>query len=102
MCFITQVLHWLLLSSGGVPSIFMKMKGKEEFHSSFTVMTLLKFNYYFFCYFQSCWETRTHLWIWWILRVPVLLTISVNTFALLLKFYSYLKMVWYFTSPGVR
>ncbi|KAI3365970.1 hypothetical protein L3Q82_009804, partial [Scortum barcoo] len=25
-----------------------------------------------------CWETRGHAWIWWILRVPVLLTISMN------------------------
>ncbi|XP_056882983.1 secretin receptor isoform X1 [Takifugu flavidus] len=27
---------------------------------------------------EGCWETRTHAWIWWILRVPVLLTISMN------------------------
>ncbi|XP_058474968.1 secretin receptor [Solea solea] len=27
---------------------------------------------------EGCWETRSHEWIWWILRVPVLLTISVN------------------------
>nr|XP_040032635.1 secretin receptor isoform X2 [Gasterosteus aculeatus aculeatus] len=29
---------------------------------------------------EGCWETRTHEWIWWILRVPVLLTISMNFF----------------------
>ncbi|KAM8903588.1 secretin receptor isoform 3-T3 [Spinachia spinachia] len=29
---------------------------------------------------HGCWETRTHEWIWWILRVPVLLTISMNLF----------------------
>uniref|UniRef100_UPI0037E71D6E secretin receptor-like n=1 Tax=Semicossyphus pulcher TaxID=241346 RepID=UPI0037E71D6E len=27
---------------------------------------------------EGCWESRRHEWIWWILRVPVLLTISVN------------------------
>uniref|UniRef100_A0A3Q4HBG5 Secretin receptor n=1 Tax=Neolamprologus brichardi TaxID=32507 RepID=A0A3Q4HBG5_NEOBR len=27
---------------------------------------------------EGCWETRRHEWIWWILRVPVLLTISVK------------------------
>ncbi|XP_014192812.1 secretin receptor isoform X2 [Haplochromis burtoni] len=27
---------------------------------------------------EGCWETRRHEWIWWILRVPVLLTISMN------------------------
>uniref|UniRef100_A0A8D3CC66 Secretin receptor n=1 Tax=Scophthalmus maximus TaxID=52904 RepID=A0A8D3CC66_SCOMX len=27
---------------------------------------------------EGCWETRSHEWIWWILRVPVLLTISMN------------------------
>uniref|UniRef100_A0A672FQE3 Secretin receptor n=1 Tax=Salarias fasciatus TaxID=181472 RepID=A0A672FQE3_SALFA len=27
---------------------------------------------------EGCWETRRHEWIWWILRVPVLLTISIN------------------------
>uniref|UniRef100_A0A1A8BUE0 Secretin receptor n=2 Tax=Nothobranchius TaxID=28779 RepID=A0A1A8BUE0_NOTKA len=27
---------------------------------------------------EGCWETRRHEWIWWILRVPVLLTICVN------------------------
>uniref|UniRef100_A0A8C2WMP4 Secretin receptor n=1 Tax=Cyclopterus lumpus TaxID=8103 RepID=A0A8C2WMP4_CYCLU len=31
---------------------------------------------HFYCH--SCWETRKHEWIWWILRVPVLLTISMN------------------------
>uniref|UniRef100_A0A3B4UB54 Secretin receptor n=1 Tax=Seriola dumerili TaxID=41447 RepID=A0A3B4UB54_SERDU len=30
--------------------------------------------------FPQCWETRSHEWIWWILRVPVLLTISVKSF----------------------
>uniref|UniRef100_A0A3Q3FEI7 Secretin receptor n=1 Tax=Kryptolebias marmoratus TaxID=37003 RepID=A0A3Q3FEI7_KRYMA len=29
---------------------------------------------------QHCWETRRHEWIWWILRVPVLLTICVKQF----------------------
>ncbi|XP_071373993.1 vasoactive intestinal polypeptide receptor-like [Centroberyx affinis] len=27
---------------------------------------------------EGCWETRRHEWIWWILRVPVLLTIFTN------------------------
>ncbi|KAJ0062462.1 hypothetical protein NL108_013447, partial [Boleophthalmus pectinirostris] len=27
---------------------------------------------------EGCWETRRHEWIWWILRVPVLLTITMN------------------------
>uniref|UniRef100_A0A672YC48 Secretin receptor-like n=1 Tax=Sphaeramia orbicularis TaxID=375764 RepID=A0A672YC48_9TELE len=27
---------------------------------------------------EGCWETRGHEWIWWILRVPVLLTITIN------------------------
>uniref|UniRef100_A0A3B4FME1 Secretin receptor-like n=1 Tax=Pundamilia nyererei TaxID=303518 RepID=A0A3B4FME1_9CICH len=27
---------------------------------------------------EGCWETRRHEWIWWILRVPVLLNISMN------------------------
>ncbi|XP_034031529.1 vasoactive intestinal polypeptide receptor-like [Thalassophryne amazonica] len=27
---------------------------------------------------EGCWETRKHEWIWWILRVPVLLTIAMN------------------------
>ncbi|XP_072225753.1 secretin receptor [Leuresthes tenuis] len=27
---------------------------------------------------EGCWETREHEWIWWILRVPVLLTILTN------------------------
>ncbi|XP_019729398.1 secretin receptor [Hippocampus comes] len=27
---------------------------------------------------EGCWETRRHEWIWWILRVPVLLTIFMN------------------------
>ncbi|XP_067349614.1 secretin receptor [Channa argus] len=27
---------------------------------------------------EGCWETRRREWIWWILRVPVLLTISMN------------------------
>ncbi|XP_077406993.1 vasoactive intestinal polypeptide receptor 2-like [Vanacampus margaritifer] len=27
---------------------------------------------------EGCWETRRHEWIWWILRVPVLLTILMN------------------------
>ncbi|XP_059183695.1 secretin receptor isoform X2 [Centropristis striata] len=27
---------------------------------------------------EGCWETRRHEWIWWILRVPVLLTIFIN------------------------
>uniref|UniRef100_A0A665U441 Secretin receptor n=1 Tax=Echeneis naucrates TaxID=173247 RepID=A0A665U441_ECHNA len=36
----------------------------------------------FLCH--SCWETRSHEWIWWILRVPVLLTISVKRKLLIL------------------
>ncbi|KAM8873282.1 secretin receptor-like [Synchiropus picturatus] len=27
---------------------------------------------------ESCWETRRHEWIWWILRVPVMLTLCIN------------------------
>ncbi|KAK2856879.1 hypothetical protein Q5P01_005614 [Channa striata] len=27
---------------------------------------------------EGCWESRRHEWIWWILRVPVLLSISMN------------------------
>ncbi|KAM4602173.1 secretin receptor-like [Polymixia lowei] len=27
---------------------------------------------------EGCWETRRHEWIWWILRVPVLLTVFMN------------------------
>ncbi|MFT7815815.1 secretin receptor isoform X3, partial [Arapaima gigas] len=27
---------------------------------------------------EGCWETRTYDWIWWILRVPILLFITIN------------------------
>lgn len=83
---ITQVYHWLLLSAGGVPSIFMKTKGKEGkicFTHSFEDNHVVWFYSYFLFLCQSCWETRRHEWIWWILRVPVLLTISV------IKFFSF-------------
>ncbi|CAL8290247.1 unnamed protein product [Lota lota] len=38
---------------------------------------------------EGCWETRRREWIWWILRVPVLLTIFVN----LLFFLGILRVV---------
>lgn len=83
MCLAMQVCLGSLSFSGAAPSIFMKMRGKLPyfFLSRFErepyegiVLTYLS------CHRPSCWETRTHAWIWWILRVPVLLTISVKIF----------------------
>ncbi|XP_047211616.1 secretin receptor isoform X1 [Girardinichthys multiradiatus] len=53
---------WYILLSWGVPFIIIVCWGCAKF----------------FYEDEGCWETRRHEWIWWILRVPVLLTICVN------------------------
>ncbi|KAM8722682.1 secretin receptor [Acanthopagrus schlegelii] len=55
-------LAWYIILSWGVPLIVIIGWGCAKF----------------FYEDEGCWETRRHLWIWWILRVPVLLTISMN------------------------
>ncbi|XP_030265570.1 secretin receptor isoform X2 [Sparus aurata] len=55
-------LAWYIVLSWGVPLIVIIGWGCAKF----------------FYEDEGCWETRGHLWIWWILRVPVLLTISMN------------------------
>ncbi|XP_023682426.1 secretin receptor [Paramormyrops kingsleyae] len=48
---------------------------------------------------EGCWETRKHTWIWWILRVPVLLFIIIN----LLFFISITRtLVGKLRTPDVR
>ncbi|KAJ8003526.1 hypothetical protein DPEC_G00149270 [Dallia pectoralis] len=45
----------------------------------FPVLVILSWGLSKFLYENvGCWETRTHEWIWWILRVPVLLFIVLN------------------------
>uniref|UniRef100_A0A3Q3L2M8 Secretin receptor-like n=1 Tax=Mastacembelus armatus TaxID=205130 RepID=A0A3Q3L2M8_9TELE len=55
-------LAWYIILSWGLPLIVIVSWGVAK---------------YFF-EDESCWETRRHQWIWWILRVPVLLTIFIN------------------------
>uniref|UniRef100_A0A096M135 Pituitary adenylate cyclase-activating polypeptide type I receptor-like n=1 Tax=Poecilia formosa TaxID=48698 RepID=A0A096M135_POEFO len=55
-------LAWSILLSWGVPFIIIVCWGCAK---------------YFF-EDEGCWERRKHEWIWWILRVPVLLSICVN------------------------
>ncbi|XP_075871922.1 secretin receptor isoform X2 [Nelusetta ayraudi] len=55
-------LAWYIALSWGVPLVVIAFWGCAK---------------YFF-EDEGCWETRRHLWIWWILRVPVLLTICMN------------------------
>ncbi|XP_013866107.1 secretin receptor isoform X1 [Austrofundulus limnaeus] len=55
-------LAWYILLSWGCPLIVIISWGCAKY----------------FYEDEGCWETRRHKWIWWILRVPVLLTICVN------------------------
>nr|XP_020447814.1 secretin receptor-like isoform X2 [Monopterus albus] len=55
-------LAWYIILSWGLPLIVIVCWGCAK--------------YYFED--EGCWETRNQAWIWWILRVPVLLTISMN------------------------
>lgn len=55
-------LTWYIVLSWGVPFIVIVSWGCAKY----------------FYEDEGCWETRTHHWIWWILRVPVLLAISMN------------------------
>uniref|UniRef100_A0A3Q2XSW7 Secretin receptor-like n=1 Tax=Hippocampus comes TaxID=109280 RepID=A0A3Q2XSW7_HIPCM len=57
-------LAWYILLSWGRENLFRKIQMFNYFLPRFS-----------FC---VCWETRRHEWIWWILRVPVLLTIFVS------------------------
>ncbi|KAM9328436.1 vasoactive intestinal polypeptide receptor 2-like [Pholidichthys leucotaenia] len=55
-------LMWYIILSWGVPMIVIVSWGCAKY----------------FYEDEGCWETRRHEWIWWILRVPVLLTICMN------------------------
>lgn len=55
-------LAWYIILSWGLPLIVIVSWGCAKY----------------FYEDEGCWETRRHEWIWWILRVPVLLTISMN------------------------
>ncbi|XP_034720596.1 secretin receptor isoform X1 [Etheostoma cragini] len=55
-------LAWYIVLSWGLPFIVIVSWGCAKY----------------FYEDEGCWETRRHEWIWWILRVPVLLTISIN------------------------
>ncbi|XP_068446319.1 secretin receptor [Clinocottus analis] len=55
-------LAWYIVLSWGLPLIVIVSWGCAKY----------------FYEDESCWETRSQKWIWWILRVPVLLAISVN------------------------
>ncbi|XP_043965941.1 secretin receptor isoform X1 [Gambusia affinis] len=55
-------LAWSILLSWGVPFIIIVCWGCAKY----------------FYEDEGCWERRRHEWIWWILRVPVLLSICVN------------------------
>ncbi|XP_072320500.1 secretin receptor isoform X1 [Eucyclogobius newberryi] len=55
-------LVWYIILSWGVPLITIICWGIAKY----------------FYEDEGCWETRRHEWIWWILRVPVLLTIIMN------------------------
>lgn len=97
--------HWFISSHRfatdcdhllGVCKIFLWRWRVRSVSLSLAVMILschvLLFDNFFSFSFQRCWETRRHEWIWWILRVPVLLTISVKLwFSVVLTFHSYLK-----------
>lgn len=68
-------------SPGRVPGIFMKMKGEVLPTDIFQAVGSDSDSDQFFSV-HSCWETGSHEWILWILRVPVLLSICVNTLVL--------------------
>ncbi|XP_054479952.1 secretin receptor [Anoplopoma fimbria] len=55
-------LAWYIVLSWGLPLIVIVSWGCAKY----------------FYEDKGCWETRKNEWIWWILRVPVLLTISMN------------------------
>ncbi|KAE8278678.1 Vasoactive intestinal polypeptide receptor [Larimichthys crocea] len=55
-------LAWYIVLSWGMPLIVIVTWGCAKY----------------FYEDEGCWETRTIVWIWWILRVPVLLTIFIN------------------------
>ncbi|GAA6217913.1 secretin receptor-like [Lates japonicus] len=57
-----KYLAWYIVLSWGLPLIVIVSWGCAKY----------------FYEDEGCWETRRHEWIWWILRVPVLLTISIN------------------------
>ncbi|KAM4560428.1 secretin receptor [Odontesthes bonariensis] len=55
-------LAWYIVLSWGLPAVVIVSWGCAKY----------------FYEDEGCWETRDHEWIWWILRVPVLLTILTN------------------------
>ncbi|XP_068165356.1 secretin receptor [Antennarius striatus] len=55
-------LAWYILFSWGVPLFVIVCWGCAKYFNED----------------EGCWETRRHVWIWWILQVPVLLTIFIN------------------------
>ncbi|XP_056321849.1 secretin receptor [Danio aesculapii] len=55
-------LHWYILLGWGIPMLII---------ISWSLAKYLHQN-------EGCWETRDHGWIWWILRVPVIIFITVN------------------------
>ncbi|XP_030643487.1 secretin receptor [Chanos chanos] len=57
-----KCLHWYILLGWGIPMVII------------TAWSVAKYLYED----EGCWETRSHSWIWWILRVPVILFIIVN------------------------
>ncbi|KAG1941256.1 secretin receptor [Pimephales promelas] len=55
-------LHWYILLGWGIPMlIIISWSLAKYLHQD-----------------EGCWETRDHGWIWWILRVPVIIFITVN------------------------
>uniref|UniRef100_A0A3Q0SJK5 Secretin receptor n=1 Tax=Amphilophus citrinellus TaxID=61819 RepID=A0A3Q0SJK5_AMPCI len=55
-------LAWYIILSWGLPLIVIVSWGCAKY----------------FYEDEGCWETRRHEWIWWILRVPVLLTLCMT------------------------
>uniref|UniRef100_A0A8C1BPF3 Secretin receptor n=1 Tax=Cyprinus carpio carpio TaxID=630221 RepID=A0A8C1BPF3_CYPCA len=55
-------LHWYILLGWGIPMlIIISWSLAKYLHQD-----------------EGCWETRDHGWIWWILRVPVIIFITIN------------------------
>ncbi|XP_045075567.1 vasoactive intestinal polypeptide receptor-like isoform X3 [Coregonus clupeaformis] len=55
-------LWWYIIQGWGLPMIVIVSWGLAKY----------------FYEDEGCWETRVHDWVWWILRVPVLLFIVIN------------------------
>ncbi|KAM9767000.1 secretin receptor [Menidia menidia] len=55
-------LAWYIVLSWGLPVVVISTWGFAKYYYED----------------KGCWETREHEWIWWILRVPVLLSIMIN------------------------